>query len=323
MRRACLYCNVVHVLGILICAVVFSGAWHSGNLRPPELSPVIAAAMIGLIILIAGQVFSTHRTFEMVPSSSEPDHSTQSISALAVKGRNGKTEEPNEHRITPMPLGEISLPPSSPSREIVLREREIAAGHVVMADAWGVRQQAAHVIAFAFDYTCLSCRSVHKMLEQAVRRSAGRLSVLLLPMPQHPACNRTTQKVGHGHAYACQYSRMALSLWMSHPHRFEEFDRFLSEGDATPPLGLATRQFEELTETAINPHVRDDRLDGIIEQAVEIYENFTVQKIPSLLLPDGDLHGVFESIEKLRSVLNQQVFQPAPVPRTGRLRGKA
>ena len=169
-------------------------------------------------------------------------------------------------------------------------------------------QHAKRFIAFLFDVTCTPCRAVHGLVSQAAAADPE-LGVLLLPLPQHPACNPAVKEIAAGHGYACQYARLGLAVWHSRPDRYLEFDRFLLDGPEPPPIGLAMRRAVELCGKALDPHRADEETDRAFRKSMAVYGSLRIKKVPTLLFAHAQVAGELKSMAELQSVFARELYR--------------
>jgi uncharacterized membrane protein len=309
VRRACIYCNLVHLLGLSIFWIVFfsSGGeklreWH----EPMRWMSIPALfALFGVVALVAGQLFWRPKMYAVLRTN-------PSQHAVAAVSTSQSPVVSLEHSDTNINSATVALPRNAPSLSRSSREVTLISGKVILntADCPLIGSaQALHLVALLFDYTCPTCRTMHQIVGELVERKPDWIGVLLLPLPQSPTCNPNVTEIYSGRGQACQFARLATAVWKENPDRFEHFERFLLSNAELPPLGTAMAEAAKLIGGPINPHQPDDQLDGLVCRSIEVFRAAGLKKIPSLLLPDAVIAGEFQSVNELRNVL-QKALSP-------------
>jgi hypothetical protein len=171
---------------------------------------------------------------------------------------------------------------------------------------------APHVLAYLFDYTCPSCRDVRRLLGEAVARGGGAVAVLLVPVPQDPACNpdvgpARAPAAAAGARHACAYARLALAAWAAAPAAHEAFERWLFDAPELPAPGEAARRAAELTAGYPATDGTSAEDDPRIARAVAAHRAAGTGKIPTLLLPRATVTGAVPSLDELENVLRREL----------------
>jgi uncharacterized membrane protein/protein-disulfide isomerase len=236
--------------------------------------PLIAAgiACVGLLALIGGQVFFSPSGMEIVeamPLTVEPV-----VKPVVEAPENTETpaEDPPAEAGSPEPI-EPEVEPVVASDEPVQKPKEdegdkkfwneIDSAPVTQAprvfrlsslprevDA-GANPVVGHPYAPVrfvemMDYTCPHCRKLHPYIKKAVNRYGDQLGFVIYHVPLSRKCNQLVVMDQAMHADACEYSRMAYSVWKLAPEKFEEYHDWLLEGKRVPPVYEAKKKAMEL-----------------------------------------------------------------------------
>lgn len=277
IRRFCIYCTCLHVLSLAICGLAIYLVYPLSHTEF-TLSATSSACAVGVLIL--GQFIVTPKTFAV---SEQPVHAIP----------------------TAAPTQLVSPSPRAFDRSISVLEGKanLAVGEWPMIGA----ADAPNVLICLFDFTCSTCRQTHELLIRAVDHFDGRLAVMLLPVPMDPCCNRSLTQRHATHAYACQFARLALTVWQSDNSRYAEFDRSVFAGDEVPPIGFARAKAQELLgDPDIDPSRPDRRTDDLIFRAIDVYTTAGTESIPTLLFPHAKVSGQLPSVEKLIEIVLRQ-----------------
>jgi hypothetical protein len=180
-----------------------------------------------------------------------------------------------------------------------------------------VRIEAA--LAYFFDYTCDKCRHLHSLIASAVLRETA-LSALLLPVPWEQCCNPHVTCRNRMHFNACAYARLGLSVWLSSPQKYFDYDRFVF-GEARPPkLSSAVGLAEQLLGRRLyDPEIADPDIDPLIQQAIEMFHSLGFERTPVLLLQNGILQGHVSDLDALSQILLQDAARTNAPPGVFRL----
>lgn len=294
VRRWCSYCNAVHLLGVLGLA---SAIWAI-HPSPTQLRTATGVATIAVATLIAGQLVLRPRGYAIVPSSTASLRASLVPQAPSSGGESTTTTNASGSSVVSQ-------------RQVWLLDKRVR----LNVGEWPMfgNEGAKRFFAYIFDYTCPPCRAVHEMVSQ-VSAADPELGVLLLPLPQHPACNPEVKEIAPGRGYACQYARLGLAVWHSCPERYKEFDEFLLDGAEPPPIGLAVGRAIKLCGRALDPHRPDEATEQAIRKAIDLYRGLQIKKVPTLLLPHAQVAGQLRSLAELKSVLARELYR-RPVSR--------
>lgn len=265
LRRLCLYCVLVHLLGLACAALALfltpTASWWGSALW----------ASVPLIALVAGQVFLKPRLYAVVREAN-----AQSPSA-----------EPTWHSVVLLG-GKIRL----------------------MSDDWPIigNSQAPHLIACLFDYTCPECRDLHHRLREALDGLVGQVAVLMLPVPQDPACNDQVKQKYAGHERACEYARLALALWLADATRYDAYDRWFFGGQQPPTLEQARAFAQRLLEQeGFEKAASAMDIDRHLSTGLFMFQRSGTGKLPTLLLPGAAVFGQLPTAQALLALLRREL----------------
>ena len=220
----------------------------------------ILGTILALITLIAGQILWRPKLYAVVRSQrialGIPPDCTVADAASAFQPSTIAATLP---QILTKPCSQDFL--LTASRDVVL-----AGGKARLTTSeWPIAlsQCARHLMATLFDYTCPTCRKVHRIVNEAIERDPHPSRRVASFLPQNSKCNHTIKAVYPDHVLACQYARLALAVWQARPDQYEALSKYLIADKEIPPLGLAIRRAEELTGLRINPHQSDEKADRL------------------------------------------------------------
>ncbi len=101
--------------------------------------------------------------------------------------------------------------------------------------------EAHSVVLLLFDYQCTHCQQIRPMLDEAVRRSNGRLAFALLPTPLSNRCNPYVPQDIDEFKNSCKLTRISLAVWVAKREAFSAFDDWMfayESGDRWRPRSL-------------------------------------------------------------------------------------
>jgi len=273
LRRVCPYCTLVHVLGM--AALV---AWALPDARMLGSTSALMGC-IGVAIFVVVQLSlapKLHAVREFAAQSPESPSPTAEAEGLVA-------------------FQDVSLKRDCQSPQPSGRLVSLLGGRVSLnVDDWPRLgpADAEQVIGCIFDYTCGTCRRVHRVVDEAVRLAGGRLAVLLLPVPLDPTCNPHVTRLHALNAQACRYARLGMLMWQTAPAAYVEFDYWFFQSDEPPALGIAMRRAAELSgDTKMNPNQLDLAVDTPVAVAIAIYKSTGLERVPALLLASSAVVG--------------------------------
>jgi uncharacterized membrane protein/protein-disulfide isomerase len=299
LRAWCLYCTSVHLLGLALTIVLWSGtSIESLAMSEFFVPPLILAllASMSVAVLISAQLLVRPRQYAVSKSN-------------CTGGSLDGNAELIENKSPLSNWAEMETPSPTDSR----REVRLVGGRVVIQSGpWPVigSIDALYVIACLFDFTCPSCRRVHRLLQEAVLRTQRQLAVLLIPVPQDSACNPTIQNEVVDRN-ACEYARLALAVWATDPLKYADLEKWLFTPDSLPSIELTMDYASRLLGWS-DPNPILSSMDRLITNAVAIQSSGNIGKIPTIFLPRATITGEIPSVEELLKVLQKELSLITP-----------
>jgi len=305
VRRLCAYCTVVHLLGACTCGLVLGTQSHVGlagaGLATWQGSVPLLVAGVGLLCLVAGQLVGWHETYRLSTTSSP--------------GGEAAPPEPTGQG-NPVSSAREAPHTTRPLRDHAGRSATFLGGKVALSvEDWPRLgpADAPLLAAYLFDYTCPTCRRVHRLLLDALVLSRGRVAILLVPAPVDPTCNPHARRRTADHAHACRYARLGLDVWRHDAAKFVAYDRWVFEPADPPPIGVARNFAQSLVGAAdLDPSVPDGELDALIAKGVEAYRASGAEAMPTILFPHAVLRGEVPSAARLAEIFREQMPPRAP-----------
>ena len=134
---------------------------------------------------------------------------------------------------------------------------------------------APEALTLLFDFQCIHCRRLHKVLPELLEKAGGQYRIRLCPVPLSSDCNPYIPASGVDRfAGSCPLTRYALAVWYARPEAFEAYwDYLLGAGDeraAVAPADAETRA-RALLGDAFAAAVQDPRIDAYLRKAEELF----------------------------------------------------
>jgi len=165
---------------------------------------------------------------------------------------------------------------------------------------------AKHAFIELFDYTCEHCRATNKAIEAAKQKLGKDLAVLVLPVPMNRTCNPLIKTNMPDHAESCDLSRLAIAVWRVDSKKFEEFHRWMFQGEKAPTYSQALAKASEWVDTiALNKELADSVCSQYIGRNVELYKRTGGGTIPKMVFQQTTIVGEFTSGESLANLIKE------------------
>jgi uncharacterized membrane protein len=291
IRRFCMYCMLTHVCGLVIASSVLS---HVESWSEPDVRLALAIALVGMIVLIAGQIVLEPKTYAVIgepPPEALVPEPTIPVSANKIPVITCEGWRPSNRKVT-LFAGRARLN---------LDDRPLMGKH-----------DAEHVIGLLLDFACEECHQLHRMLYRALDHYGSKLAVVPILVPLSKSCNPAINCPKQERPQACQYARLSLAVWNANPSRYEEWDRFMVANKEVQPFGMALAKAKELADiSSFRLHEADPILDKQIETNIKIYEAAGKPLMPCIFLSKGALIGRIPSEDALFELLEKHLFSPA------------
>jgi uncharacterized membrane protein/thiol-disulfide isomerase/thioredoxin len=157
------------------------------------------------------------------------------------------------------------------------------------------------------DYTCPHCRKLHPFVKKAVARYGDQLGFVIYHVPLSRKCNQLVVMDQAMHANACDYSRMAYSVWKLAPEKFAEYHDWLLDGKKVPPVYEAKKKAMELAGEAVltNKEIEAEAKSRVATFAAQM-EPLKVG-LPILIFEGGIIRGMPESEDEWFQMLEQRL----------------
>jgi uncharacterized membrane protein len=301
IRRFCRYCTMAHLLVFVLVGLLLFG--KVVPLTHLATAGLIATALVAL--LIAGQVFIRPKIFEITTPISESN--LASCPSEVIASHTPISSRGSDSHLSALEIQHTPAPPVSQPRKVVLAGGNFRAS----LEEWPLlgHPSAAHIFGLLFDYTCLTCREMHRVVAQAVREASPELAVLCIPVPQSPACNNMFRGFGD-RDNACTYTRIALCLNQAAPDQYSSYVNWLMEPAQIPPAQKAFCHALEVAPAMKKLWPPGPRIDIQIRAAIAAYTAAKVKQVPTLLLPRTAITGLVPTAKQLLQILKHEIGLP-------------
>ena len=145
-------------------------------------------------------------------------------------------------------------------------------------------------LTLLFDFQCVHCRRLHKVLPKLLAKAGGLYRIRLCPVPLSSACNPYIPASGIDRfAGSCALTRNALAVWYARPDVYEAYwDYLLGGGDERASIAPADAEARAraLLGDGFQEAVQDPRIDAYLRKAEELFgrtSNAAKSGVPRLI----------------------------------------
>ena len=150
-------------------------------------------------------------------------------------------------------------------------------------------QDAPDELTLLFDFQCIHCRRLHKVLPELLAK-ASEYRIFLCPVPLSSDCNPYLPNTGIDRfAGSCPLTRYALAVWYARPDAYEPYWDYLL-GDGNPKASVTPANAEAraraLLGDAFDAAVADPRIDTYLRKVEELFgrtSNAQTSGVPRLI----------------------------------------
>jgi uncharacterized membrane protein/protein-disulfide isomerase len=154
---------------------------------------------------------------------------------------------------------------------------------------------APNMILELIDYTCPTCRELHKTLVQARAEYGEQLTVVVLVVPLHPDCNPTLKNLDQSHADACRLARLSLAVWHIAPDAFQGFHDWLMDTTRSRSWEASQARAATLVDPqALDQRMRSQQIDSQLRDHTALFARVGAKSklsLPILIVKDRVLVG--------------------------------
>lgn len=168
---------------------------------------------------------------------------------------------------------------------------------------------AAETLTLLFDFQCIHCRRLHKVLPELLAKADAH-RIFLCPVPLSSACNPYIPNSGIDRfAGSCPLTRCALAVWYARPDAYESYwDYLLGDGDAratVTPADAETRA-RALLGADFETALADPRIDSYLRKVEELFgrtSNAEKSGVPRLIKGQNWLVPETEKADELLELI--------------------
>jgi uncharacterized membrane protein len=177
---------------------------------------------------------------------------------------------------------------------------------------------ARYVVTLLFDYKCPHCQELHFMLDEAIRRSAGKLAFALCPAPLSRQCNPYIPRDVDEFADSCELAKVGLAVWVAKREAFPAFDRWmfsLESGDRWRPRTLEAanaKAVELVGQSRFDAARSDPWIDRYLQSCIRIYGNAGGHAVPKLVFGSRWVTPQPNDADDLILILRNSLAVPKP-----------
>ena len=136
-------------------------------------------------------------------------------------------------------------------------------------------QDAPEELTLLFDFQCIHCRRLHRVLPDLLEKAGGQYRIRLCPVPLSSACNPYIPATGVDRfAGSCALTRDALAVWFARPDAYEAYwEYLLGSGDARATVDPAEAEASAraILGDGFQAAVQDPRIDAYLRKAEELF----------------------------------------------------
>ena len=139
----------------------------------------------------------------------------------------------------------------------------------------GAVEAPSTTITLLFDFQCIHCRRLHRVLPEFLALTEGRYRILLCPVPLSSACNPYIPASGIDRfSGSCALTRLALAVWYARPDAYAGYwDYLLGAGDARAKTDLAEaeRRARGILGDDYESALDDPRIKAYLDKVYELF----------------------------------------------------
>jgi uncharacterized membrane protein/protein-disulfide isomerase len=176
--------------------------------------------------------------------------------------------------------------------------------------------EAPYVVTLSFDYNCSHCQQLHFLLEEVVRRYAGKVAFALCPAPLNTQCNPYIPQTVPAFASSCDLARIALAVWAAKREAFPAFDQWmfsLESGDRWRPRTVEAaraKAIELVGRSKFEAALANPWIDQYLQASVQIFGNAGAGAVPKFVFGPHWVTPEADSADDLMEVLQDALLLP-------------
>ena len=175
-------------------------------------------------------------------------------------------------------------------------------------------EDAPDELTLLFDFQCIHCRRLHKVLPDLLEKAGGRFRIRLCPVPLSSDCNPYIPNSGIDRfAGSCPLTRYALAVWYARPDAYEDYwDYLLGGGDAKAAVAPveAEARARALLGAGFDEALADPRIAVYLRKAEELFgrtSNAEKSGVPRLIHGQNWLVPETDDAETLLALIGSEL----------------
>lgn len=176
-------------------------------------------------------------------------------------------------------------------------------------------ENAEFTVTLMYDYQCVHCRKLHKILSEVIEKSAGKLKFILCPVSLSNECNPYVPDGIDRFAGSCTMARLGLAAWFSFPEYYPQIEEYLLGGEdvhkTLKPEDAVEYVREIVGDEPLGIALNDPRIKNCLSKAYELFgrtSNSEKSGIPRLILGNRWIVPETESADDLLSVIQSSLI---------------
>ncbi len=134
---------------------------------------------------------------------------------------------------------------------------------------------APEELTLLFDFQCVHCRRLHRVLPELLAQAGGQYRIRLCPVPLSSACNPYIPSTGIDRFMgSCPLTRYALAVWYARQEAAGAFwEYLLGDGDEHAPIAPAEAETraQALLDADFASAITDPRIDAYLRKVEELF----------------------------------------------------
>jgi uncharacterized membrane protein len=180
---------------------------------------------------------------------------------------------------------------------------------------------APYIVTLLFDYQCSHCQQIHFMLDEAVRRYAGKLAFALSPAPLSTKCNPYVPLDVDEFKNSCDLAKVGLAVWLAKREEFPAFEYWMftfESGDSWRPRSLETarvKAVELVGQAEFDAALLNPWIGRYLQTSVDLYGQTIINGkggIPKLIFGSRWVIPEPYNADDLIMILQKSLAVPTP-----------
>ena len=180
---------------------------------------------------------------------------------------------------------------------------------------------APYIVTLLFDYQCSHCQKIHFMLDDAVRRYAGKLAFVLCPAPLNTTCNPYIPRDADEFRNSCELAKTGLAVWIAGRDAFPAFENWMftfESGDGwrpRSPESARAKATELVGQSKFDAALTDPWIGKYLQVSTQIYGQTIANGkggVPKLVFGSRWVIPEVQNADELVKILQKSLAVPIP-----------